>query len=146
MGNERLNRDQLLATMQSNWQEFLPSIDNLSGTARISYLHAQGYNNLRDLLAHINQWWRETLRCVPILLKGGEPIYQWTDVDNFNAQAIKRYKHRGIKHTRGDFLSLQAKFSGLISKLPDDGLNNDRIYQWVINGVVDHYEEHKLPN
>lgn len=146
MTDKHLSKKQLLEGLKSGWGSFLSVTEKMSSEELNTYIHAQGYKSLKDLLIHVFAWWDETLRVVPILLRGEKPIYDYSGDDEFNQRAIEQYQHMDLKGAKRKFLSSLEAFLNLISNLPEGSLNNQNIYEWIFNGAVEHYEEHRPMN
>lgn len=140
-----LTKNALVSHMNEGWGKFLFRLGELSESEIASYLKAQGYRRLQDLLAHVLSWWEETLRVVPILSAGGEPNYDWKDVDDFNLKAINTHKDKTLGEITEQFETVRGQFTELVRNLSEQFLFSERIYEWICNGVVEHYEEHRPP-
>ncbi len=51
----------LLRALEDGWQAYLSTVSTLSAEETQAYLGEQGYDRLRDLLAHVTAWCEKTL-------------------------------------------------------------------------------------
>jgi hypothetical protein len=85
-----ITREQLLASLHTDWRTFVERFQHLSPEAQAAYLQQQGYTRFADLLAHVIAWWQEGLAAIPIMLSSPAYTSPDHDVDQFNAQAVER--------------------------------------------------------
>jgi hypothetical protein len=78
----------------------------------------------------------------------GSPGFTWTDpeVDQFNIALTKKY----ASWTEGDLLNhfeiVRHALIELVSELPEDAFSNQDIEAWLAADVVEHFDEHPIPN
>ena len=134
----------LLRALGDGWQVYLPAAHDLGEADMQAYLAEQGYERLRDLLAHATAWGEETLGVVPVLLRGGEiPRY---DDRVFNAQAVARLSLYSSAEVERRFTQAYAALSQLLAFLQEDALAQASVYEWVVTTIVEHFNEHRPPN
>jgi hypothetical protein len=63
---------ELLHALLDGWQTYLVAVQDLSDEDRAAYLDAQGYERVRDLLAHAIVRCEETIGVVSLMVCGGE--------------------------------------------------------------------------
>jgi hypothetical protein len=140
----RLGTRALLRALASGWQSYLPAMSALSADDTAAYLAAQGYERVRDLLAHATAWCEETLGVVPVLLQGGK--VQHYDDQAFNAQAVARFSYFSEADVERRFVLAHAALSRMLALLPEDALDQADVYDWLSGMIVDHFNEHRPPN
>lgn len=133
----------LLRALEDGWQAYLPALSALSAADTRDYLAAQGYERVRDLLAHVTAWCEETLGVVPVLLRGGEA--QKYDDRAFNAQAIARFSLYSSADVERRFTQAHAALSRLLAGLPEAALEDTAVYDWLFTTIVEHFNEHRPP-
>jgi hypothetical protein len=143
----RLDVRALLRALEDGWQGYLPTVRALDAADMKDYLAAQGYERLRDLLAHATAWSEETLGVVPVLLRG-EAIQRYDDQSDpaFNAQAIARFSLLSGEEVERRFVEAHAALARLLARLPDAALTEDNVYDWLATTIVGHFNEHRPPN
>jgi hypothetical protein len=144
MASPRLDVRALLRALEDGWQAYLPAVHVLAVPEIEAYLAAQGFERLRDLLAHATAWSEETLGVVPVLLHGG--TIQRYDDDAFNAQATARFSLYSTADVERRFTVAHAALARLLALLPEAALAQPGVYDWLVTTIVKHFEEHRPPN
>lgn len=140
----RLDVRGLLRTLDDGWQAYLPAVKALGMEELRAYLAEQGYERVRDLLAHVTAWSEETLGAVEVLRGGGE--IQRYDDRAFNAQAVARFSVYSTAEVERRFTLALAALSRLLAVLPEHALAQESVYDWLVTTIVEHFNEHRLPN
>ena len=140
----RLDVRALLRALEDGWQAYLPALRALDAADTRTYLAAQGYGRVRDLLAHAAAWGEETLGVVPVLLRG-EEIQRYDD-RAFNAQAIARFSVFSSEEVERRFVQAHIALARLLARLPEAALAQDSVYDWLATTIVEHFNEHRPPN
>ncbi len=134
----------LLKALGDGWQAYLPAVSALGEEARRAYMDRQGYQRLRDLLAHATAWNEETLGVVAVLQRGG--AIQRYDADAFNAQALARFRLYSGAEVEQRFTQANTALSRLLAVLPESALEQQSVYVWLVMTIVEHFNEHRPPN
>ena len=140
----RLDVRALLRALEDGWQAYLPALHALDAADTRVYLAVQGYERVRDLLAHAAAWGEETLGVVP-LLQRGEEIQRYDD-RAFNAQAITRFSMLSGEEVERRFVQAHNALARLLARLPEAALAQDNVYDWLTTTIVEHFNEHRPPN
>ena len=90
-----VTRKELLDSLGQEWGTYVERYRNLTEDEKKRFVKKQGYARFADILAHFIAWWEEGIKALermPI-----DPAYQSPEfgVDEFNAQAVKRYSGSG---------------------------------------------------
>jgi hypothetical protein len=141
---QRLSREGLLAALDAGWGRLLFTLAQWPDEKQELYARQQGYPRVQDLLAHVCAWWEETLVVVPRIWYHHAPDYDY-DIDLFNARAVTRFQPWTRAQVEAHFEKLRHALAELIRNLPAEAFNDDRIYAWLLNATVEHYEEHQPP-
>lgn len=134
----------LLRALGDGWQVYLPAAHDLGEADMQVYLAEQGYERLRDLLAHATAWGEETLGVVAVWRRGGE--MQRYDDHDFNAQAVARLSLYSSAEVERRFIHAYAALSYLLAFLQDDALAQASVYEWMVTTIVEHFNDHRPPN
>lgn len=138
-------RDDLLDSIETQWGRYLSSIVSMTTDDVDRYVREQGYNSLKDLLAHICAWWQTALSAIQAA-RSGETFQQgWQDDDDYNAQVIQRYQNETLEQVEEDFDNTLQQIGGVIAELSDEELQNPEIEQWLLDTVIVHYQQHEPP-
>jgi hypothetical protein len=140
----RLDVRGLLRALEDGWRAYLPALRALDAANTQGYLAAQGFERVRDLLAHATAWGEETLGVVPLLMRG-EDIQRYDD-HAFNAQAIARFSLLSGEEVERRFAQAYNALARLLARLPETALARDNVYDWLTTTIVGHFNEHRPPN
>jgi hypothetical protein len=137
-----LTRQDLVTALNQGWACYVPTFRRFSEPERAVFLEKQGYARLADLLGHVVAWWERGLEDIPQMLE--DPAYQSpnVDVDDFNAQAVYRFRLMDEDAMIRSFLNLIAAWLDLIENLPEEALADTRIRDRLHIELVGHLEEH----
>lgn len=140
----RLTREELLSAMDVNWGRFLATINVLTPEEQQMYARTNGHGDLRGLLLHLNTHFQHALETVPGL--ANDPTLGddgWT-VDTTHAQTKLR-ANQTLDQIEQDFDDLQTAVAGMIADLPNEALDDNRIYNLLHGVVIDHFLSHQPP-
>jgi hypothetical protein len=140
-----LSREQILATLQNGWGTYVERFQRLSPEAQAAFLIEQGYARLADLLAHVIAWWEEGKRVIENLLDDPGFNLPEYDVDSFNAQAVERFHNLGEPAVIQSFEQMREAWLHLVTSLPDEAFQNQKIVDRLHIEVIGHLEEHPIP-
>jgi hypothetical protein len=139
---EPLTRGQLLHAIQEDWGKYLARYQALSTEEQQAFLQRQGFDHLQDLLAHVVAWWEECFEVVTPILDGLERPRRKYDIDQFNAEAVARYRDWTLDDLLIHFENLRQILLDLASELPDEALVDRRVAVWLYACVVEHARAH----
>ncbi|HTP07809.1 MAG TPA: DinB family protein [Anaerolineae bacterium] len=139
-----LTREQLLASLHTDWGTFIECYQRLSPEAQTAYLQQQGYARFADLLAHVIAWWQEGLAAIPIMLSDPAYVSPEYDVDQFNAQAVARRRDLDGTAVSTIFANLRQQWIDLVNSLPNEAFQDEKITQRLHIEIIGHYTEHSL--
>jgi hypothetical protein len=139
-----ITREQILASLHTEWGTLVERFQRLSPETQAVYLQQQGYARLADLLAHVIAWWQAGLAAVPAMLS--DPAYTSPDqdVDQFNAQAVDRLHALNETAIIAIFLDLHQQWIDLVTGLPAEAFQDERITWRLHIEIIGHYAEHRL--
>ncbi len=122
-----ITREQILASLQTDWGTFVERFQRLTPEAKSAYLQQQGYTRFADLLAHVSAWWQEGLAAVPAMLSDPAYTSPEEDVDQFNAQAVDRLRDLNESAIIAIFSDLRQQWIELVNGLPAAAFQDERI-------------------
>ena len=158
--------------MEDEWGTYLERFNRLPVDEQSTRVKQQGYEQFRDILAHILAWWDEGMEVILALAEGREFERRKYDFDAFNAEAVAKYRSwdeavfenrrvkawiRGvvISHAREHLVALSrflvvdmlanewGTYIADFNRLDDFFLNKD-IEGWLRDDVVEHFNEHAI--
>jgi hypothetical protein len=139
-----ITREQILASLHTDWGTFIERFQRLSPEAQSAYLQQQGYARFADLLAHVIAWWQGGLAAIPAMLS--DPAYTSPDqdVDQFNAQAVDRLHDLNESAIIAIFSDLRQQWIDLVNGLPAEAFQDERITWRLHIEIIGHYDEHRV--
>lgn len=136
---------EVLEALETGWGQYVRRFQRLSPEAQTQFLQRQGFARFHDLLAHIVGWWEEGLRVITGILD--EPGFAWQehDVDAFNAVLVRKFSAWSEVDLLLHFENVREAMIDLVAELPDNALENQDIRGRLYADVLEHLEEHRLP-
>jgi hypothetical protein len=127
-------KERVLRDMDKAWRAFMDSVRGIPESL-MSEPGVSGHWSVKDILAHVAAWDRETTRVVMQILRGDEP--QWPIHDQkFNDVNYEADKNLPVLEARNRALSAHK---ALVEML--DGKSEVRA-AWLRGATYDHYPEH----
>lgn len=141
-----LTCQQLLDNLRKDWKAYPDRFNKLDPDRQAAFLKEQGYDSFHDLLAHILAWWEETIKIVDSILDLMEMPRKEYDIDAFNAAALEHYRGWKDDDLLVHFENLRQALVTLVVDLPESGLQNRRVNGWLNASLVEHFQEHDMPD
>lgn len=142
-----LNLSRFLAVdiLDNEWAEYIQSFEHLEEEGKRQFLAKQGFESFHALLAHILGWWEEGLRAVKGTLE--QPGFTWTEpeTDSYNRELVEKYSTWPDEDVFNHYDAVRLALIDLVADLPDEAFQNKEIESWLVADVVEHYDEHALP-
>jgi len=140
-----LSRFLAVDILENEWAEYLQSFEHLEEEGKSQFLSKQGFESFHALLAHILGWWEEGLRAIKNTLE--QPGFTWTEpeTDSFNRVLVEKYSTWPDEDVFSHYDAVRLALIDLVADLPDEALQNKEIESWLVADVVEHYDEHALP-
>ncbi len=142
---QRFSRQDLLAALEKGWKQHLQRLAELSEEEQARYTREQGFSRVQDILVHIFAWWEQTMQR-SLRLSSGQPVPPADDMDEFNAKVVVQYQQWTRAAVEAKFAKTLSALEHFLIDLSETTLENERIHLWLRIEVIDHYEEHRLPN
>ncbi len=140
-----LSRFLVLDLLKNEWASYIEDFHRLNPAKQKEFLSEQGFDNFHDLLAHIVGWWEEGARVIHGILDSPSFTWQNHDVDSFNRELMQKISSWADEDLFHHFEGLRLALIDLVEQLPDDAFLNVDIEGWLIDDVVEHYDEHPIP-
>jgi hypothetical protein len=135
-------KQRTLRLLQEEWGTYTERFDRLPADEKIKRVKEQGFESLRDLLAHVLAWWEEGLEVVLATAEGRETPRKTYDDAAFNAEAVSRYKSWSEPEFFAHFESMRRKMVSSLESMPEMTFENRRIMRWLYGIVIVHAREH----
>ena len=140
-----LTLSEILDNLRKDWKVFPGRFKQLSPENQAAFLKSQGYDSFHDLLAHILAWWEEASKIVTSILDNMELPRKEYDIDAFNANALEHFRSWKETDMLIHFENVRESLITLVVDLPESGLHNPRINGWLKACLVEHFQEHDIP-
>ena len=139
-----VSRKELLNALGQDWGTYVEKYNGLTENEKKRFVDKQGFARFADILAHFIAWWEEGIKALERM--PGDPAYQSPDysVDEFNAQAIKRFSGCGEDEIIKTFEGLRQSMVRLVADLPESAFHEKRITDRLHIEILGHLEEHKF--
>jgi hypothetical protein len=139
-----VSRKELLDALGQEWATYVERYRGLTEDEKKRFINQQGYARFADILAHFIAWWEEGKKALERMPM--DPAYQSPDygVDEFNAQAIKRFSDCGEDEIIKTFEGLRQSLVRLVTDLPENAFHEQRITDRLHIEIIGHMEEHKF--
>jgi hypothetical protein len=138
-------RTELIESLDMTWRTYPSRLAQLSDDEQMRFSQQQGYARPLDLLAHLGAWMGETLRVMPYLQRDERPPRDYSDDDDFNARAVQRFADRPRSEVEAWYEQQRIALKQVVTQMPDKALETKRVYRWLCGTIIEHYEEHPLP-
>jgi hypothetical protein len=131
--------------MEKAWRAFQDSYAGLSDSEMMESGVTKTWS-VRDILVHVTSWEQETLKHLPLILKGGRPpLYSaaYGGINAFNAQMTALKKHLSLSEVLREQSSTHSQVVAFIENTPDDKIRNDTRFRRRLRlDTYGHYPKH----
>jgi hypothetical protein len=140
-----MDRQRLLRRMEKAWRALQDSYAGLSDSEMMESGVTKAWS-VRDILVHVTSWEQETLKHLPLILKGGRPpLYSaaYGGIHAFNAQVTARKKDLSLSEVLREQSSAHSQVVALVESIPEDTICNDtRFVRRLRLDTYGHYPKH----
>ncbi|HJS17696.1 MAG TPA: ClbS/DfsB family four-helix bundle protein, partial [Anaerolineales bacterium] len=140
-----LSRFLTIDLLENEWAEYMENFSRMNAEQQRDFLSKQGFDTFHDLLAHIVGWWEEGMRIIMGIINSPGFTWHGRDVDQFNQELTQKYSFWSDEDLLSHFDTVRLALIDLVADLPDDAFLNNDIEGWLVDDVVEHYDEHALP-
>jgi hypothetical protein len=128
--------------LEIEWATYIERFNRWPVDDGIKRVNAQGYQQFRDMLAHILAWWEEGMRIILAIAEEREYERKKYDFDVFNAEAVAKYKKWDEAEFLAHFEKTRQKAVTDLGSMKDAAWENRRVRSWVNGIFIDHAREH----
>jgi hypothetical protein len=139
-----LSRALVMDTLENEWAGYVERFGQLDTEKQKEFLSKQGFENFRDIVAHVIGWWEETLCVVNRIVEKPGYVWEGRDVDAFNAELVKKFSVWSAMDLSLHYENVRTSLVELVEELPDDAFKNQDIESWLAADVVGHFDDHAL--
>ena len=117
-----MNKQQLIHKLERAWADFQGSYAGLSDTEMVTP-GVTGDWSVKDILAHVSWWERESLEHLPTILQGGRPprySVLYGGIDAFNAQMTERMHALPLAAVRQQMEDTHLRLVEYLQSVPEE--------------------------
>jgi len=130
------NKSELLQACMTNYKQLIELIDSYPNEVQQSNFKGKTLNkNIRDVLAHLNEWHLLFFNWYKIGMKGQKPAmpaegYKWKDMLELNQQIWKDTQDVKLEDIKKEFKKTYKQAIRIIKKHNDEELFTKKKYAW----------------
>lgn len=138
------NRETVLDALQQDWGSYIQRFHSLTPEQQQQFITRQGYASLRDLLAHVINWWQDGIPNIVRFVEDPQAVQPDYDVDDFNAKAVERFSSTAEDEVCRLFEETRSQFIALVESLPEWTFSDPRFKMRLYAETIGHYSEHRF--
>jgi hypothetical protein len=100
---------------------------------------------VRRMSRSVGAWLAEAIRVLPYLRRDERPPRAYANDAQFNARALERFQAATPDEVQAWYEQQRADLKQQLIDLPPAAMQLTRLYRWLVGTLVDHYDEHRLP-
>lgn len=137
-------KQRTLSLLEIEWGTYIERYNHLPPEEGRKRVNEQGYEQFRDMLAHILAWWEEGMEIILAIAEGRKYERKKYDFDVFNAEAVAKYKSWDEKEFLVRFEQTRLKAAADLKSMNEAAWENKRVRSWVNGIFIEHAREHML--
>lgn len=141
-----MNKAQVLEKIDSTWLELKAAASGLSNEQMMTP-GVTGDWSVKDILGHVSTWEEESLKYLPLILRGEKtPRYStlYGGIDAFNAQMTFQIQKMTLDEALTRFDQTHLKLTVFLQGVPDKAFKSDaRFLRRLKYDTYAHYPEHQ---
>jgi len=140
-----LSRFLVIDVLENEWATYIQDFNRLDEKRKKEFLSEQGFANLHDLLAHVIGWWEEGARIISGIMDSPSFTWENRDTDAFNVELTEKFLSWSDNDLFAHYETVRLAMIDLAADLPEDAFLNADIENWLKDDVVEHYDDHPIP-
>jgi len=137
-----ITKQRTLDYVNSEWGTYIERFNRLPKDEQIKRVKAMGYEQFRDMLAHILAWWDEGMGIILAIAQEREYERKKYDFDVFNAEAVAKYKDWDEAAFLNQFEKTRQKMEADLRSMNKVMFENRRVRSWLQGVIFHHAREH----
>jgi len=137
-----ITKQRTLNYVKHEWGTYIERFNRLPKEEQEKRVREMGYEQFRDMLAHILAWWDEGLGIILAIAQEREYERKKYDFDVFNAEAVAKYKTWDEAEFLNQFEKTRQKMEADLGSIPEAAFENRRVKAWLHGVIFDHAREH----
>ena len=135
-------KQRTLNFLVTEWATYVERFNRLPVEDGVKRVKVQGYEQFRDMLAHILAWWEEGMGIILAIAEEREYERKKYDFDVFNAAAVAKYKNWNEVEFLAHFENTRQKAAADLRSMNEAAWENRRVRSWVNGIFIGHAREH----
>ena len=137
-----ITKQRTLDYVKHEWGTYIERFNKLPKTEQEKRVKAMGYEQFRDMLAHILAWWDEGMDVILAIAQEREYERKKYDFDVFNADAVAKYKSWDEAEFLNQFEKNRQKMEADLGSIGEAVFENRRVRAWIRGIILEHAREH----
>ena len=135
-------KQRTLDFLEIEWATYIQRFERWPADEGLKRVNAQGYEQFRDMLAHVLAWWEEGMGIILAIAEDREYARKKYDFDAFNAEAVAKYKGWNEAQFLAYFEKTRQKTVADLRSMNKAAWENRRVQAWVNGIFINHAREH----
>lgn len=137
-----ITKQRTLDYVNIEWGTYIERFTRLPRDEQAKRVQAMGYEQFRDMLAHILAWWDEGMGIILAIAQEREYERRKYDFDVFNAEAVAKYKAVDEAAFLDQFEKTRQKMAADLKSMNEAVFENRRVKTWLHGIIFHHAREH----
>ena len=137
-----ITKQRTLDYVEIEWESYIERFNRLPVDEQAKRVKQEGYEQFRDILAHILAWWDEGMEVILALAEGREFERRKYDFDAFNAEAVDKYRDWDEAEFLSRFEKTRQKIGADLRSMDEAVFENRRVKAWIRGILISHAREH----
>ena len=139
-----ITKQRTLDYIEFEWGRYVERFNRLPIDEQTKRVKEQGYEALRDILAHILAWWEEGMGIIHAIAEERPLERKQYDFDVFNAGAVARYKGWDETEFITHFDNTRQRMESDLKSMDEALFENRRVKAWIRAIITHHAREHAV--
>jgi hypothetical protein len=137
-----VTKQRTLEYVEMEWGTYVERFNRLPKNEQDRRVKEMGYEQFRDMLAHILAWWDEGMGIILAIAEDRPYERRKYDFDVFNAEAVAKYKSWDEAEFMSHFEKTRQKMGADLKSMNEAAFENRRVKAWLHAVVFHHAREH----
>jgi len=137
-----ITKQRTLDYVNIEWGTYIERFNRLPKNEQAKRVKEMGYEQFRDMLAHIMAWWDEGMDVILAIAQEREYERKKYDFDAFNAEAVTKYKSMEEAAFLNQFEKTRQKMEADLRSMNEAVFENRRVRGWLHGIIFHHAREH----
>ena len=139
-----ITKQRTLNYVEIEWESYIKRFSRLPMDEQAKRVKQQGYEQFRDILAHVLAWWDEGMEVILALAEEREFERRKYDFDAFNAEAVDKYRPWDEAEFLSRFEETRQKMGADLRSMDEALFENRRVKSWIRGILIRHAREHMV--